>query len=399
MKKILSLNVIVMILLIQVCSAAHYIVGYVENAKDGTSPDGKMIILWNSEIGLEENVSDIIGPSGNSRTSGIYMIDCELLESGCNITNILTLKVVNNGDNYVSEEKNVTIGGFGYDIVGNITLNSPPNITNLYVEDDLNFPENEVDLIPADVKEVRCVSIINEYDGETSLTNASAVFFDNSYSYFNDLDDNNYHYTNNSCEINYSYGNQNEAEVICKFDIFYYSNSENWNCTLAIQDNLSIVSKKGDITFINPLLALGVDSIINFDLFGGESVTRESEVNVTNYGNVKINLSLSGYAFQENDGYAMNCTFEGETSNISIDYEKFNLTNSNPGAISLSEFETKYVNLTSSPQIKKFDLDYRKEDIQNEAVNSTYWRIYVPSQVSGECQGNIIFGAVSAPGD
>lgn len=399
MRKILSLNIVVVLLLIQMCSAAHYIVGYVENAKDGTSPNGKSVILWNPEIGIEENVSDIIGPSGNSRTSGIYMIDCELLGSGCNITNTLTLKVINNGDNYISEEKNVTVGGFGYDVVGNITLNSPPNITEVYVEDDLTFPENEIDLIPAETKEIQCVAVITEYDGESSLTNASAVFFDNVNSYFNELDDNNSHYTNNSCEINYAYGNQYEAEVVCTFNILYYSNSEDWNCTIAIQDNLSIISKAGDITFINPLLALGVDSVINFDLFGGEEVTRESEVNVTNYGNVKINLSLSGYAFQENDGYAMNCTFEGETSNISIEYEKFNLTHSNPGALSLSDFEIRYVNLTSSPQVKKFDLDYRKEDSQNEAINSTYWRIYVPSQVSGECQGNIIFGAVRAPGD
>ncbi len=399
MKKILILNMVVIFLIIPLYSAAHYIVGIVEDAKDGTSSNDHTVLLWNPSVGIFENLTDIIGPNGNSHVNNIYMIDCELLPSGCNIGEDLTLKVINNGDNYISEEKNVTVNGFGYDIVGNITLNSPPNITNINVEDDLIFPENEIDLIPAETKEVQCVSIITEYDGEDSLNNASAVFFDNVYSHFNDLDDNNHHYTNNSCDIDYSYGNQYEAEITCLFNVWYYSNSEDWNCTIAIQDNLSIISKAGDITFINPLLALGVDSVINFDLFGGEEVTRENEVNVTNYGNVKINLSLSGYAFEENDGYAMNCTFEGETSNISIEYEKFNLTQSSQGALSLSEFESRYVNLTSSPQVKKFDLDYRKQDSQNEAINSTYWRIYVPSQVSGECQGNIIFGAVTAPGD
>ncbi len=53
MRKILSLNIVVVLLLIQMCSAAHYIVGYVENAKDGTSPNGKSVILWNPEIGIE----------------------------------------------------------------------------------------------------------------------------------------------------------------------------------------------------------------------------------------------------------------------------------------------------------------------------------------------------------
>jgi len=66
--------------------------------------------------------------------------------------------------------------------------------------------------------------------------------------------------------------------------------------------------------------------------------------------------------------------------------------------MNLSEFEKKYVNLTSSPNVKKFNLDYRKNDLTNDAINVTYWRIYVPLGVSGNCQGNIIFGAVQAPG-
>lgn len=397
MRKIIILNIIVLIFFIRIISAAHYIVGYVENAKDGTSPNGHTIVLWNPEFGTEDNVSDIIGPSGNSRTNEIYMIDCELLKNGCNVTNVLTLKVINNGDNYVSEEKNVISGGFGYTLVENITLNSPPNITRLEIEDDLIFPENEIDLVPAKTKEIQCTARITEYDGKFSLVNASAVFFDSVNSHINDFDDNNLHYTNQSCEIDYTYGNQNEARVICKFDIWYYANSENWNCVLSVQDNHSIISKKEQTTFINPLLALGVDSAIRFELLGGD-VTRESKVNVTNYGNVKINLSLSGYASQEDDGYSMGCNVEGEeVKYIPVEYTKYNLTQSNEGEMNLSEFEKMYTNLTSYPVVKKFNLDYRKNDYQNEAVNDSYWRVYVPQGVSGTCEGNIIFGAVRSP--
>ncbi|MCX6750036.1 MAG: hypothetical protein NTZ83_01110 [Candidatus Pacearchaeota archaeon] len=67
--------------------------------------------------------------------------------------------------------------------------------------------------------------------------------------------------------------------------------------------------------------------------------------------------------------------------------------------MNLNEFEAKYVNLTSYPDVKRFNLDYRKDDTTNEAINATYWRIYVPSGATGNCQGNIIFGAVQAPGD
>ena len=79
----------------------------------------------------------------------------------------------------------------------------------------------------------------------------------------------------------------------------------------------------------------------------------------------------------------MNCS-SGEIRNISIEHEKFNLTASNPGLINLSAFQSKYVNLTSSPIVKKFDLDYRKNDYVNEANKSTYWRIYVPVGITGE---------------
>jgi len=383
-------------LILPFCSAAHYIVGVVENAKDGTEANGNSIILWNPVIGIEDNLSDIIGPAGNSKTNNIYMIDCELLENGCDINNILSLKVINNGNNYISGEKNISVSGAGYDLVENITLNSPPNISYINVDDALDSPQNEIDLIPADTKEIICTAIVTEYDGENSIINATGRFFDNIISNYESPNDNNNNYKNESCFMNYSYGNSNEVEIICKFYVWYYANSQNWNCTIEATDNLSINSRKGDISFINPLLALGLDSSVNFDGASNQAVTSESVLNVINYGNVKINLSLSGYGLQENDGYAMTCS---ELENISIEYEKFNLSSSNDGEINLTEFELKYTNLTSSPDVKKFDLNYRSNDFVNEAMNSTYWRIYVPAEVTGNCQGNIVFGAVQAPGD
>ena len=133
MKKILTLNILAILFILPLCSAAHYIVGIVENAKDGTNADGHSIVLWNSAVGIEDNTSDIIGPLGNSNANSIYMIDCEMLTVGCNIGDILTLKVVNNGDNYVSGDRNVTVSEFGYDIADNITLNSPPNVSSVNV--------------------------------------------------------------------------------------------------------------------------------------------------------------------------------------------------------------------------------------------------------------------------
>ena len=138
-------------------------------------------------------------------------------------------------------------------------------------------------------------------------------------------------------------------------------------------------------------MAVGLPQSLDYGLVNATYVSEEGILNVTNYGNVKINLSLSGYAVNEGDGFAMNCSLGG---NISINYEKYNLTDSNPGSLSLSQFEASYVNLTSSPKVREFNLNYRQDDTQNEAINSTYWRIYVPVGVGGTCQGNIVFGAV-----
>ncbi|MGY4884736.1 MAG: hypothetical protein ACP5NZ_04125 [Nanobdellota archaeon] len=397
MKKIITINLLTIFLILPMCSAAHYIVGFVENALDGTGANDHHILLWNPSVGIQDNLTDIIGINGNSHASNVYMIDCEMLQGGCGINDILTLKVIDIGDSYLSEEKNVTVTGAGYDVVGNITLNSPPNITYVNVDDDLLSPQDEIDLIPADIKEVNCIARAMKYTGENSIINATGVFFDNILSGYNHSLDNNENYRNDSCVINYSYGNTNEVEIYCTFYVWYYANSQDWNCTVNITDNLSASSKRGDLSFVNPLLALGLDSLVTFNLMNPE-ITDESTIDVTNYGNVKINLSLSGYAFEENDGYAMNCS-EGEIRNISIENEKYNLTDSNVGDITLAEFESKYKNLTSYPVVNEFNLDYRKDDITNNALNSTYWRIYVPTGISGNCQGNIVFGAAQAPGD
>jgi len=398
MNKFIWINIIMIFLVIPLISAAHYIVGIVENAKDSISANGKTVMLWNPLENMNDNVTDIVGPGGNSGVSNIYMIDCELLSNGCNVSNILSLKVINNGDNYLSDVKNISITGAGFDVVENLSLNSPPVIESVSVDDDVTLNPNEIDLSPAVTKEITCRAIVMDYEGDNSIINASAMFFDNVLSNYGNGNDNNEHYSNDTCIINYEYGGLNQVEVNCTFQVWYYANSQNWNCTINVTDNLSISSYGSDLTFVNPLLALGVDSPVSFGNIDANGVSNEVELNVTNYGNVKINLSLSGYGFKENDGNAMNCTL-GLVKNISIENQKYNLTHSNEDALSLSQFIGNYTNLTSSPKIKKFNLNYRQEEITNEAINSTYWRIYVPTGVAGTCQGNIIFGAVESNED
>lgn len=131
MKKLWIL--VVVLFFVQTACAAHYISGWVEDALDGESSDGKSVVLWNPAVGISDNLTDIVGPTGNSGVNSVYFIDCEALSAGCLIDSILSLKVF--GGRYLSWVVNVTVTGAGYDVVDNLSLNSPPTSSLIFPED------------------------------------------------------------------------------------------------------------------------------------------------------------------------------------------------------------------------------------------------------------------------
>jgi len=379
-----------MILVLPMVDGAHYIVGVVNDAYDGTIANDHEVVLWNADNGINDNVTDIIGPNGNSGANNTYMIDCELLNDPCRPSQSMTIRVYNNGDDYVTYNVTVKVTGKGFDEADNLTLNSPPNFTNVTVDDALTTPANEIDLIAASTRSVVCEGVVEDLDGE-NLTNARAEFY-NASSFYGDSDDNNSHYTNSSCFINSSYGSVNQSQIFCNFDVQYYATVGQWECILLVDDNLSISGNDTDTSNINSLLSIGLPDVADYGLVNINEVSDEIVLNVTNYGNVEVNLSLSGYAISEGDGLAMNCTL-GSTKNISIEHEKYNLTDSNSSQLTLQQTSGIYNNLTSSEVVRDFGLSPRENDTVNDAINESYWRIYVPVEVGGSCKGNIVFGA------
>ncbi len=110
----------------QMVSSAHWISGWSEDALDGEGVDGKNVVMWNPLVGTGNNLTDVVGVTGNSGVSGVYMMDCEMLSNGCIVNDLLSLKIF--GDRYVSWIVNVTISGAGYDAPENLSLNSPPSV-------------------------------------------------------------------------------------------------------------------------------------------------------------------------------------------------------------------------------------------------------------------------------
>jgi hypothetical protein len=284
------------------------------------------------------------------------------------------------------------VGTNNVTVITNLTVGkSAPIITQVSIE------QGSVALIPNSQKIVNCSVLIEDYDGEADIQNVTSRFFYPSQVSYGSPDDNNNHYTNESCRIDLDYGNEYQARAHCLFNVWYYANSGSWNCSVVVSDSIPYVTNASNLTTIQPLLALGLPDFIYYGTVNATYVSSENISNVTNYGNIPVNLSLSGYGFRENDNNAMNCTL-GAIKNISIQNEKYNLTLPHTGDYTLTQFIVNYTNLSSAPTVRSFNLDFRHNDAVNEAWNHTYWRIYVPLGVAGTCQGNIIFGAVQANG-
>lgn len=281
----------------------------------------------------------------------------------------------------------------------NATTTTVLEIGNVFPEIlDMEFDggAQDIDLTPNATKQVIVTVIARDFNGEEDVANVTVELFDLSSSFVGDADDNNYHYTNNSCALNLDYGDIYELEANCTFDVWYYAYNSTWQATAVVTDSAGLTDSDNATAVVNKLLAVGVPDVIDYGTVNATFVSDEQIANVTNFGNVFLNLSLSGYSFSEGDGNAMNCTL-GSVKNISIEYEKYNLTASTLGVTS-SNFSDFYVNLSSTPTIKTFDLQLREDDVTHDAIKPSYWRIYVPVGVAGSCSGNILFGAVQGSG-
>jgi len=272
------------------------------------------------------------------------------------------------------------------------------NASNSYT--NMNITPN-----PGTFKNVYCNGIVRDLDNSTYLSNVTAYLFQNSTSVFAG-DDNNTHYTNSTCFMNTTvynptYGDDANgnytANYSCLFIVQYYANPGYWNCTVTTANILNLNTTNTNVSGINELMAVTLPPTLNYGNVNSTYVSNENITNVSNAGNVMINLSLQGYSVYIGDGNAMNCS-RGSVRNISIMYEKYNLTESNPSVSSLTQLETLYANLTSASVIKAFSLNYRQNDVYDDAINATYWRIYVPAGAAGTCSGNIVFGATKAAG-
>jgi len=275
--------------------------------------------------------------------------------------------------------------------------NTEPNITRIVIT-----PSPSIDLTAGNTTQVNCTAYIFDYNGWADVNITNATFYNYNYSNSSGPDDNNNHYTNDSCACEAEGSGGYNATCTCTFIVEYYAAPGTWICNITIQDNWGNATERGfnfnlsrnESTTINSVL--GIETVPEID-YGNLSVTEISDwipANVTNIGNVKINISVRAYAGQNISAlnatdFAMFCERGG---NITLPHERFTLIN----GIDYSNM----TNITSSTtQIVNFTLPVRSNDSNiyyGQDRNTTYWVLQVPLSVGGYCNGTVEFAAIDA---
>ena len=316
--------------------------------------------------------------------------------------------------NYVSGATNVT----NATIIAKVNVtNTEPNITTIRIDDGTSSPPNEIDLTANGATVVTCNATVFDYNGFEDITGknkTNATFFINSVG-STAADDNNFHYTNSSCNrcrqataaeaAPKDPTNQRTAICDCKFAVQYYANaSSQWTCEFIVQDkggtqisglelNLTDTDSNSSGVTVTKLLAIDAPVILNYGNLSVTQTSAEIMHNVTNVGNINLNLSLRGYGGINDsiDHPGHNLTMICDFGNISIGNQRYTLGSEFADSTSFNSMR----DLTN--QTVRTNLTFpRRVDDNNFGAdrNSTLWRIQVPLSVGGLCNGTIIFGAV-----
>ncbi len=264
----------------------------------------------------------------------------------------------------------------------NVSIDTYINITNALPEILQVTISDPITLSAGAITYIECNVSTRDWNGYADINFTDAYLY---HSTSNPLaaDDNNTHYTDSNCTVTQQGGYS--KNFTCTFNVTYYALNGTWTCNATVHDNSSINDTDWNTTTINSMLALNISStLLDFGQMDVGDTSANETLNITNIGNLDINVSLRGYGATEGDGLAFNCTI----GNISIDNERYSLNSSHTWG--------QKVPLTSGFQPVQ-NLTITKQDTPGVLKrNTTYWQVYIPPNPAGECNGTIVFQAESA---
>jgi len=260
----------------------------------------------------------------------------------------------------------------------NISVDTTANITNAAPEILSIAVDDPVTLTAGFTQGVSCNVSIRDYNGFADLDTVNGTFFHSTSALFA-ANDNNTHYENASCSTTGQSGFY--ANYTCTFDLYYYAEPVSWNCTVFVNDSFGFAANNTINSTVNSLLALDVTSLIEYGNLAIQDTSANKTANVTNFGNVPINVSVYGYGNTSGDGLALYC----EQGNITIDNEKYsaNINDNYAAKTSLTGTGVQIPALTVGKQTVP----------TTPIVNTTYWQLYVPPNPFGVCNGTVVFQA------
>jgi hypothetical protein len=247
-----------------------------------------------------------------------------------------------------------------------------------------------INLTEGGLRNVVCNVTIVNYNGLEDTEKVNGTFFRNNgtdadgYGVYGSQD-NNSRYHNANCSYNatiaaftYSY--------LCDFNVTYYAFNGTWNCTAWANNTLNRPTNGTAQISIYPLFAINVTATMDFGNLSVLDTSGMNTANITNFGNMPINMTVYGYGNTTNaSGHdnAFNCP---SGSNISISNLRYTIQGNAVAWDSMTA-------LTSGPKLIN-DVSISKQSTDQMQWNTTYWKLYVPPNPFGLCNGTIVFEAI-----
>ncbi len=254
----------------------------------------------------------------------------------------------------------------------NIT-DAMPEILNVTVEQDIT-------LNAGSTRAVTCNATIRDWNGYQDIDTVNATL----YYHLNqsgDPDSGNVHYTNTSC-IEDSNDGEFIANYTCTFNVVYYANAGDWFCNVSVNDSFGFTDWDYNETSINELFALNVTDVIDYGDLAVTDTSPDISANITNLGNMDINVSVLGYGETEGDGLGLVCEFGDD---IAVEHQRFS---------GLSVPWDDKIPLAQTDQDMNITLS-QATDATAPVTWETFWQLYVPPNPFGLCTGTLRFTATS----
>jgi hypothetical protein len=273
----------------------------------------------------------------------------------------------------------------------NVT-NMAPKVVGLIVDDWTASPVNEIDLVSGWYRKVYCNGTVVDYNGKDDIIacNATLFYTGNRSGQWNDMNE---HYSNNSCILVRS-GIYNKT-FSCSFNVWFFANNGTWWCNMSAWDNGTAnlnrqpaYNSSRDDAKINPLYSLNVPPVVEFGELSLGSTSTNKIINVTNTGNMNLDLNLYGYGSTKVPAVENNLSMECRIGNISVNRMHFD-NNSADTYDNMFNLSGRF----KGPKLMHMNIRQRKSEIKN-STNATYWKIKIPQYaVKGTCNGTIVFNS------